>query len=648
MAPREPLSSGMPLQKAISQMTAPPDVIVVDGVYHLQFAPGQILPFQQNGGPLRDLGAGWSYHSLYAEFAPILLFELQHVSGARATWFFDSTPQFLGHTAFGIPEFHHRILLHKASVLFDRMVGTVTGGGQTSTLAEVQSFFQISQAARQELEHLCRPPPASIPHIATLSELSEQIISMPKGIAGPLVIVHRQALATSLTTSFQDRLMKGLIDGTFSWPSPVDGTDQPCSGGLCFNLFHFAYRISDPESGLVYFLLVSEHASRLLGQYYPSENLIITVDEWSKKSLETCFPDILTSIRIYICRFGDTFIPYQLRYGPKTLANSMRESHLGHQLWNEFSGLEDIVASIPAELYPIQLSYGGPIYGTFGPLADIFPEFASKTRTDVSSERDIIEFANRHDLILARFTRIFVSEALRNRMLRYAATTSDFQAARAQYRPGQGPVILIGLRVENRTVVDLASFICNLVSHIAQIAPGSTIVLDGQNRRFDQRPVGSFSDHLAKHSPIDVEADLCQQVIASAAGQPVTVVSTSGQTIANSLGWITCVDCFIAIWGAGLVKYRWIGNKPGLVLSSQFHLLNPQEMSIYHTPQMMENPTPVHYADPASVEDQADAQQLVPVDGLRHISFRVNEPVFFAQVDAFLAPFIQQAMSQAS
>jgi hypothetical protein len=218
--------------------------------------------------------------------------------------------------------------------------------------------------------------------------------------------------------------------------------------------------------------------------------------------------------------------------------------------------------------------------------------------------------------------------------------TPDFQIVTQRLKQRTGPVLLIGLRIENRTVVNQAEFLEHLVRHIATVAPGCTIVLDGQNRRDDDQPVGSFSDNIAIRSPLDVEAELCAAVIASAIGQDVTVVTTTGTTIANSIAWAHSASCFIAIWGAGLAKYRWICNKPGLVLSSKHHLLNPAEMSIYHTTTTMEAPTKVVYADPACVEDDPTALQLIPVDGPRHVSFRVDEMLFFLQVTELLNEFL--------
>jgi hypothetical protein len=613
-----------------------PRVTVLDGVYNLQFSHDRIVPFLQNGEPLRNLGVGWNFHSLFTGFAPVLLFELEHDNGHRATWFFDSVPKFLGHTVDGLTQHYRDILISKATGFIEVLLSPLLAQSAKIPDDSLTSFFAISEIARQQLAEACLNALLPPPEYLLLSDFPETLMSLPKGASEPPTVISRANLATAIQEDFQTRLIKALNDGYLSWPSIVDQADLTVSGSLCFNHFSYAYRVEEPEAGLVYFLLASEHHARLLGLYIPSEGLVISGDAWSRQSLVAIMPAVHTTFLTYFCQFGDTLVRSFGRPGRKRVAVSMRESHLGHQLWNEFSGLEAIIRNVPRQDLPQITSLGGRAHGCFGPLDKIFPEFRGKIRDELQSEREIYEYANNNDVILARFTGLFVSKEMRDRIIGYMQQTNDFRAAIESRNHHAGPVIMIGLRVENRTVVDQTTFLKNLIRHIATVIPGCTIVLDGQNRRDDTEPVGSFSDKIAIRSPLDVEAELCEAAMASAVGQNVTVVTTTGNTIASSIGWAYAADCFIAIWGAGLAKYRWICNKKGLVLSSKYHLLNPAEMSIYHTTTTMENPASLVYADPACVEDDPAATQLIPVDGPRHVSFRVDETLFFPQVTAFL------------
>jgi hypothetical protein len=142
---------------------------------------------------------------------------------------------------------------------------------------------------------------------------------------------------------------------------------------------------------------------------------------------------------------------------------------------------------------------------------------------------------------------------------------------------------------------------------------------------------------------LDVEQELCGQVIESARGKPILVTATTGQPVATSLAWINAADCFIAIWGAGLAKYRWIGNKPGLVLTSHAHLLHSADLQIYSSRQYMEHPSPVVFIDPLAVHDETESSELIPLAGPFYSNFRIDTDIFFGQVRSFLAPLCRSS-----
>jgi hypothetical protein len=632
----------VPIQEP-SMQAAHPTVTMVDGVYHLQINESEAIPFLQNNQPLRNLGPGWYFHSLNIAFAPVLLFELVHDNGNRATWFFDSTPKYVGNKIEDLPPNLRDTFKRKTTLLLHALVSPLLGPALPISTTTAAGFFSVSEIARHQILEAFGNVLMPTAQYVLLSNFPDHLVATPQGADGPVTLISRNAVAAALREDFQDRLLAAVTDGYLSWPSIVNGRLIPVSAALCFHHFSYAYRVEEPTSGHVYFVLASEHNARLIGIYLPAEGMIVCVDDWSMQCVQTSFHDLVASVINYFSRFGETLSAQLRRPGPKHVAASMRETHLGHHLWNELSGLEALAVAKPLSELPQVIPLGGRATNCFGPLIDLYPEFADKVQEQLLSERNIIDYANDNDLLLARFTRMYVSANLRNRVINYMARTNDFQMALAARSAFPGPVMLIGLRVENRTVINLVQFLNDLIDHISRVAPGTTVVLDGQNRRDDMAPLGSFADQLAVRSPLDVEAELCERVMAAAAGKAVQVVTTTGHTVANSLGWIVAAECFIAIWGAGLAKYRWIGNKPGLILSSHFHLTNPAEISIYHLPSMMETPTPVIFATADCVNDDFEAAQLVPVAGPRHVSFHVDESLFFPQVTAFLNEFLLPA-----
>lgn len=143
------------------------------------------------------------------------------------------------------------------------------------------------------------------------------------------------------------------------------------------------------------------------------------------------------------------------------------------------------------------------------------------------------------------------------------------------------------------------------------------MVIDGHNAREGgvdgNAVIESHGESLATRSPLQTERDIASQLRASAAGMDVTILDTLGAGMASSLAWALLCDCFLSVWGASLAKFRWVCNKPGLVVSSQANLLHRDDLHIYDSPQYMEAPTQLLFADPAAVVDDPDAPRLVPV-----------------------------------
>lgn len=623
-------------------MTHLPEVVIVDGIYYLQVTLDLVVPILKNGVPLRLLGDGWQFHSLHLGFAPVLLFELVHQSGRRATWFFDSVPNFLGNSVSNIPEAYRRILTHKASALLGDLLSPVLSIVPLGRGGDFHHFFKISEIARLEIGEACRDTLLPAAESMLLAKVPDVLLVRPSGAGSSLVSISRKYLHIAMDGDFQAHLTAALVDGHFSWPSPIDGSLQQSTGSFCFNHFAFAYRMEDRQSGLVYYVLASGHKGACLGFYFPCEGLVIAKDEAGSRSIGILFPKLAALMMDYICKFGETLLPYLSRSGPKRVAASMREDHLGHQLWNELSGLEDLATSLPSDQLPVIFPLGGAANAFFGPVDSIFPEFAGKLRIELGSEREIIEYANQNDFLLARFTRDVVSSGLRDRIVAHTRKSEVFRTVEARCRANRGPVVLIGLRVENRTAIDLVGFLIRLLKCVASALPGVLIVLDGQNSNEPDSGIQattSFMSNRADRSPAAVELEVCKEVMAAVGQTDILLEIASGKPLATSIAWSELADCVISFWGAGLAKYRWIGNKPTLALSNRYNLLHRGDLLIYSLPRYMDDPTPVLFADPEAIDDDLTAPQLISVKQPSFSNFRVNEDMFFAQTRAFLKAF---------
>jgi hypothetical protein len=176
-------------------------------------------------------------------------------------------------------------------------------------------------------------------------------------------------------------------------------------------------------------------------------------------------------------------------------------------------------------------------------------------------------------------------------------------------------IFVLGLRVENRTITDLETFVRNFVRLCAEVVPGCAIVLDGHNAQRggagESRILSSHGQWSAKRQPIEVERELAAAAFEEANGRNVEIINLIGESVDRSMFWSFQADCFVAIWGAGLAKYRWVANCPGYIITSAWNRLHRPDLHIYSSHDFMDAPSEIQFVPADEIEDLPDAIQLV-------------------------------------
>ena len=150
--------------------------------------------------------------------------------------------------------------------------------------------------------------------------------------------------------------------------------------------------------------------------------------------------------------------------------------------------------------------------------------------------------------------------------------------------------------------MNLGRFYCELIDRLLLIIPEFTVVIDGHNSN-PAKPTGvAFRSTIGK-SALDLEQEIVKQIRSFATDRPVTVVDCVGAYMPINLFWINRSSFFVAPWGAGLAKYRWICNKPGFVFSSRLNLRRSHGLGIYHWNFCMEDPAPMEFVNADHVID---------------------------------------------
>ena len=591
-------------------------LLFCDDGFHVRLETG-LVPLMMQGEIVPRFLPGWKASHLYTAFAPLFLLELVHEDGRRATWFLDYRMQHVADAVERLGAEAMDLLRLKAVPVLAGLLHTTLHQCRPALSDQSRAFLSINEPIRREialncLDFLLRPPDVFLAeHLMPASlvfrgETDDRLRAISK--------VH---LAAGLVADFQDRLAAAFRDGVLAWPSPVDGAILHAQGCFCFDDFHFAYRFADERHGLVFFVLVADHYSRIGGVWFPAFGLLVSHDEITRGVARYMLRHIPYWFVNHSCVWAELLVPYLCR-GAKRFASVMRGRpgvHIGHQLWNELSGIElllrDGAEALP-EWIVLDPDDGIELYGA---LESLFPRLRGHVNRTLRDIPALIHYAYTQDVSVLRVTRDHVGAGLRHRILQRIHAEPFAAAVRRTIGPSRKPVILLGLRVENRTLVDVAGFFADLVRFIARHFPGAVLVVDGHNSRGAPghgKVIESHGEPGATRKPVEIEHELVALLRQRFSGT-VVIADTIGQPIAASLAWADRCDCFVSIWGASLAKYRWVCNKPGLVVTSRHNLRHRGDLHIYDAPAYMEAPTRLRFVAADLVTDRPDVLLLVNV-----------------------------------
>ena len=607
---------------------------LTQGVVNVRRAPAAraaALPGPKPGGVFRILppddpalpdapppGPGWrALQAVQAEGFAII--ELCHEHGGRAEWFFDAegrhacTPDALTPAA-------HAAMAHAFRPALQALRDTILRGAAPKPPPCLDDFARLGPRLRSLLADAVQP--------GVLPDPAHLDLDQPD--AAPPWPELRQTLAADL----QQRLTEALRQGGLTWPSPVTGAAMACTGGFSLDDFNMLHRFREPATGQDLFVLATEHLARVAGLYCPARNVVATLGPDQARMVRQHFPRLGHRLLRHLATMADSLLAARRHLGGHhQLAAYLRgggSAHLGHQLWNELTAIDDLAAQLPADRLPPWLVPGEQTE-FYGPIDALYPALAGRVRRGFADHGALTRHAYENRLTLVRPARERIGSGLRRRVMARAE-------AQAPPPPGR-PAFMLGLRVENRTATDLVSLCTLVIEEAARRSPGCTVILDGHNARGSTRSdctIGSYREDEATTPPLVVERALADALRSRFAGADVRIQDTLGEPLATSLAWAGACEAFFALWGAGLAKYRWVANRPGLVISNRWNLEQKGDLHIYDSAAFMADPTPLAFISPGAIEDRPEAPLLVPFDQPTYGNFGFDPDAVRLEIRAFL------------
>ena len=236
--------------------------------------------------------------------------------------------------------------------------------------------------------------------------------------------------------------------------------------------------------------------------------------------------------------------------------------HLGHLLWNRLSSWATLYQSERYRDATRLVSWEVGEY--FGNPFDLYPEYSAcgvDTRRIPDRDAAVASLQESTSFWLPMYDR-YIRQDLADRVLQHCrdVTTPDFQAELSQWCAHRAPVVLLTLRLGNRVWVEQLAGYTHIIRNLAREFPAAAFILDGMT-------VNKTTGTTTRYMDCAGEQELAQAIIAQL-DPDIPILNTIGVPTTNSVLAGEAADAFIAPWGTGMTKYKWISNKPGVAFGN--------------------------------------------------------------------------------
>jgi len=290
--------------------------------------------------------------------------------------------------------------------------------------------------------------------------------------------------------------------------------------------------------------------------------------------------------------------------------------HIGHYIWNSISCWRAILDYSPNGVDAF-IYYKS--WNIFGGVQELYPEICfDKKNIGISNEQDILDFMFSEGALVQTVKDTYVTQdlALRVEARSDNVVSQSFKSAVSEFKKNCYPIILITLRLGNRCWLDQKIGYISIINKLVEKFPNLGIVVDGMNGEFNTGWTHAYMS-------LEAERILAEEIISGC--NNVNFFNSIGLTVAESISLGKICDFFVAPVGAGMAKYRWINNLPGVSFShSKF--LSPNSIDGHLYDVYRENAKQASYVSAEYVTDVPE-----PITGRNN--FHVPWEVIYERVE---------------
>ena len=595
---------------------------MIDGVAAVQIAD-EVVPLVFLGKKIHQQGPHWYFKEAIKATFNFYFVELATQNGQYAAHIYDRSMNYVTNSFENLEENAAESFKDAYAPAFRKLWQTVICGRNTLEAETLHTLETLGKGSRIELGRFVRNHILANDHVTILDSAS----SLPSA-------VNREAVQSLFKADLLTAQINAMSQNILVMPSPFGEYNNITKKGVLFkqNDYYqfYAYYFQDLVNNTTYYLICGDWNYRVLALFFPELGETVFLTDEQKN-----FFDVSAHQTVRDAIYEHVVVHY------KDLSHYMFSDrcepiirvwywHLGHHLWNELTGLQQTVDALPAEKLPSVLVVSPNTSEMYGKIEALFPQFSGKINRSLCLAGQLPSYLYQNDYLMLHPTRNYISQKLADRILKLSADAcdSEFKSRVLELRRDGYGIVMIGLRVENRTLVDLAGFCSSVIEALKVDFGRVAVVFDGHNRPSQndasESEFRSLHDHISLKRPIDVEHDIYEMLKTTfAKDENIRLISTIGEPISNSVFWCHHADFFVTPWGAGLAKYKWVCNKPGLIVSNRF-FLGSQDSHLYDKDDYREHPEKTFRVSQQDVQDFPNADLVIPFRDPLRSNFEVS------------------------
>ncbi len=507
------------------------------------------------GSPVRSFISGWRPKFLIDIGTNIYLLEMIHNNGRGATWFLDKDFNHLTDRVVALPIETQDVLINQIY----KLVKWTYDGLLSNPKLENNKNISLSQfinenTIRQFVDIIIQET------YFTCNVFESQAFGRR---AITLTNSRRTIMLDCLDTIFQVDLRQSvdaaLCNGYLVCPSPVNGVELRSCDSIVVHEHRMAFRFVDPIYNFVFYLSATHHPTKIADLYIPAANIAFTpLPDDSLTPNSGLVAEYLA--HFVACHQEISSYLGTSRHTPAVVCRGFPGMHIGHQLWNELTAYERLAKSLDRDQLPVIIvpnaEHGSEAYG---PMDMLFSEWEGKVDRSLRMSCETLgQFVYRKGYFLFRAIDHFVTASLSARLVQFAHTTSQTSVARsrvAELKAKGYSLVTFGLRVENRTAVNLYDVCERTITHLARKIPKLAVVIDGHNSRLNGDVTTAYESfgQGGLPSPILAEIELVTKLRRHFDFSKIEIINVIGCSVVDSILWTQSSLCFIAIWGGQIL-----------------------------------------------------------------------------------------------